>query len=171
MSEVAIHLTVNGEPHSLSVQPHETLLRVLRERLLLTGTKECCGEGECGACTVLLDGRTVDSCLVLAVETDGGEVTTIEGLERDGVLHPVQQAFLDSGAVQCGFCTPGMVMSAVHLLDRNPNPTPGQVREALCGNLCRCTGYTRIVGAVLEAAAAMREAAAGTEAANTQAKE
>ena len=150
-AEVPITIAVNGREHRLEVAPHETLLKVLRERLLLTGTKESCGEGECGACTVLVDGRAVNSCLMLAVEADGCEVLTIEGLARDGELDPLQQAFIDAGAVQCGFCTPGMIMSAKCLLMENPRPTADEVKEALCGNLCRCTGYTRIISAVLAA--------------------
>ena len=156
-TEIEIRMTVNGREHSLVVPVHESLLHALRDRLLLTGTKECCGEGECGACTVIVNGRTVNACIMLAVEADGCEVTTIEGLEQDGKLHPVQEAFLDSGAVQCGFCTPGMVMSAKHLLDGNPDPSPEEIKEALCGNLCRCTGYSRIITAVREAARVMRE--------------
>ena len=155
-NEIAITITINGERRAVSVPPDETLLRTLRDRLHLTGTKECCGEGECGACTVLLDGRAVDSCIVLAVEADGRSVTTIEGLERSGRLDPIQEAFLDSGSVQCGFCTPGMLMAARYLLDRNPDPTDDEIKEALCGNLCRCTGYTRIIAAVRQAAAASR---------------
>jgi len=154
--EIAITITVNGETRTLAVPPDESLLTALRDRLRLTGTKECCGEGECGACTVLLDGRAVDSCIVLAVEADGRSVTTIEGLEKNGRLDPIQEAFLDSGSVQCGFCTPGMLMAARYLLDRNPDPTDEEIKEALCGNLCRCTGYTRIIAAVRQAAAAGR---------------
>jgi len=150
--EIPITVTVNGEERRLAVRADETLLHALRDRLHLTGTKLCCGEGECGACTVLLDGRAVDSCIVLAVEADGRAVTTIEGLEKNGRLDPIQEAFLDSGSVQCGFCTPGMLLAARHLLDRNPDPTDDEIKEALCGNLCRCTGYTRIIAAVRQAA-------------------
>ena len=131
---------------------HQTLLRVLRDRLDLTGTKECCTEGECGACTVLVDGQAVDSCLALAVELDGAEITTIEGLRRGGGLDPLQEAFLQAGAVQCGFCIPGMIVTARHFLDRNPEPSRAEVAEAMSGNLCRCGGYSRIVEAVLAAA-------------------
>ena len=146
-----VALFVNGQPRTLEVAPHHTLLRALRDELDLTGTKECCTEGECGACTVLVDGRSVDSCLVLAVELDGSEVTTIEGLAGDE-LDPLQQAFLDSGAVQCGFCIPGMLVAAKAFLAEAPAPTRAEVLEAMSGNLCRCGGYARIVDAVLAAA-------------------
>lgn len=148
---MTITLTVNGRAHTLEVAAHHTLLRVLRDELDLTGTKECCTEGECGACTVLLDGKAVDSCLVLAVEADGCEVTTIEGIAEEP-LDPLQQAFLETGAVQCGFCIPGMIVTARHVLAENPHPTRAEVVEAMSGNLCRCGGYTRIVEAVLVAA-------------------
>jgi carbon-monoxide dehydrogenase small subunit len=152
----AIRFTVNGVERSLEVEPRKTLLAVLRDQLLLTGTKEGCSTGDCGACTVLLDCRPVASCLVLAVEADGHEVTTIEGLARDGELHPVQRAFIETGGMQCGFCTPGMILSAVALLADNPDPSEAEIRRALAGNLCRCTGYTRIVESVQAAARAMR---------------
>lgn len=145
---VLISLVVNAERRELEVPVHQTLLEVLRDRLGLTGTKECCAEGECGACTLLLDGEAVNSCLVLAVEADGGDVTTIEGLSRDGRLSAVQDAFLAKGAVQCGFCIPGMVMSAHYLLAHTPAPTTAEIREALSGNLCRCGGYNQICAAV-----------------------
>jgi len=151
-----IHLTVNGEPYEIDVEPRKTLLWVLREQLRLTGTKEGCGTGDCGACTVIVNGRTVNSCLVLGVEADGSDITTIEGLAKDGRLHPIQQAFVDYGAVQCGFCTPGMILSAKVLLDETPNPTEEDVRAGIAGNLCRCTGYTKIVEAILAAAEHMR---------------
>lgn len=144
-----ISLTVNGAAHTLDVPPHTTLLDLLRDRLGLTGTKECCDLGECGACTVHLDGSAVNSCLVFAVEAAGCDVTTIEGLARDGSLDPLQDAFLDSGAVQCGFCTPGQIMAARALLDRTAHPTHDEVDEALCGNLCRCGCYAQIVDAVV----------------------
>jgi carbon-monoxide dehydrogenase small subunit len=148
-------MTVNGTPREVSIAPHRPLLDVLRDELGLTGTKECCAVGECGACTVVVDGRTVNSCLVLAVEADGTSVTTVEGLGGPpDRLSRVQAAFLEHGAVQCGFCIPGMVVSAQQLLDDAPSPTAEQVREALSGNLCRCAGYPRIVAAVLAAAAA-----------------
>lgn len=145
-----IGLTINGFPYEMEVEPRRTLLELLRDDLDLTGTKEGCGMGECGACTVLLDGKPVKSCILLAVQADGKEVTTIEGLEKsDGTLHPIQQAFIDHGAIQCGFCTPGMVLTAKALLDENPNPTELEVRKAIAGNLCRCTGYQKIVEAIL----------------------
>ena len=144
-----VALTVNGVLHAIDAAPHHSLLDVLRDQLTLTGTKECCAEGECGACTVLLNGRAVNSCLVLAVECDGEAITTIEGLGAHGRLDALQQAFVDTGAVQCGFCIPGMLMSARALLDRNPRPTREEVQDALSGNLCRCGGYSRIVDAVL----------------------
>jgi carbon-monoxide dehydrogenase small subunit len=147
-----IELTVNGERHELAVEPQETLLEVLREQLGLTGTKEGCGTGECGSCTVLLAGRPVLSCLVLAMECRGQEVTTIEGLSLGGRLTPVQQAFQDRGAVQCGFCTPGMVLAATALLKDNPRPTETEIKKGLEGNLCRCTGYNKILEAVKLAA-------------------
>jgi carbon-monoxide dehydrogenase small subunit len=147
-----ITLEVNGERHTLQVAAHHSLLHILREQLNLTGTKECCDEGECGACTVLLNGRSVTSCLVLAVEVDGSSVTTIEGLGQGEKLDPLQESFLEHGAVQCGFCTPGMIMSSKHLLEKNPNPSYKEVEEALSGNLCRCAGYGRIIEAVLAAA-------------------
>jgi aerobic carbon-monoxide dehydrogenase small subunit len=147
-----ITVTVNGRRRTLEVAPHHTLLEVLRDDLGLTGTKECCLVGECGACTVLLDGRSVDSCLVLAVEADGGSVTTVEGLSVDGRLSALQAAFLAEGAAQCGFCIPGQLLSAQALLDRNPDPTADEVRDGLAGNLCRCAGYGQIIDAVLAAA-------------------
>lgn len=157
--ECRLTFNVNGEPYVLENVPvNRSLLQVLREDLGLTGTKEGCGEGDCGACTVLLDGLAVNSCLVLAAEVDGREVTTVEGLARGGKLHPLQQAFVDEGAVQCGFCTPGMLMSAKALLDANPRPTETEIRTALAGNLCRCTGYVRIVSAVQKAAEQMTPA-------------
>lgn len=149
---MSIELRVNGERHDLEVRPHHTLLDVLRSQLDLTGTKECCSEGECGACTVVVDGRAINSCLMLAVEADGLEITTVEGLASEGRLSPVQDAFIGQGAVQCGFCIPGMVMSAEYLLDRIPDPSVEEVKEGLSGNLCRCAGYKRIFQAVLSAA-------------------
>ena len=147
-----IILTVNGEVEFLEVESYRTLLQVLREDLDLTGTKNGCNSGECGACTVFFDGEPVNACLVLAVEADGHEVVTIEGLAQDGALDPLQRAFINRNAVQCGFCTPGMIISARALLDRNPQPSEMEIRQAIAGNLCRCTGYTRIVEAVQEAA-------------------
>lgn len=147
-----ITVTVNGERYEKEVSPAKSLLHFLRTDLNLTGTKEGCGEGECGACSVILDGRLVDSCLILAVEADGQEVQTIEGIARHGRLHPLQKAFAEKGAAQCGFCTPGMIMAAKNLLDRNPSPTADEVLKAIAGNLCRCTGYSAIVDAILQAA-------------------
>jgi carbon-monoxide dehydrogenase small subunit len=158
-----IRLLVNGRDRSAEVEAHHTLLEVLRDDLGLTGTKECCLVGECGACTVMLDGRSVDSCLVLAVEADGAQVTTVEGLaSSDGRLDPLQQAFLDHGAAQCGFCIPGQLVSARALLATTPRPSRAEVEEGLAGNLCRCAGYEQIIEAVMAAAA---EAAAADAAA------
>ena len=152
IGKVELAFTVNGEPVGLEVAPHATLLEVLRGDLELTGTKYGCGEGECGACSVLLDGRVVNSCLVLAPECAGAEILTIEGLRANGQLHPIQRAFVDHGAIQCGFCTPGMIMASYALLAANPCPTEGQIKRALEGNLCRCTGYRKIIDAVLSLA-------------------
>jgi carbon-monoxide dehydrogenase small subunit len=152
MERRVIQLTVNGEEHEVVVAPNRTLLEVLRDDLYLTGTKEGCGEGACGTCTVLLDGKPVRSCLTLAVEVQGREVTTIEGLAPMGELHPVQKAFVEYGAIQCGFCTPGMILTTKALLDENPSPTEQEARQAISGNVCRCTGYTKIVEAMLKAA-------------------
>ncbi len=152
-----ISITVNKERRQVEVEPYETLLELLRDRLGLTGTKRCCGEGECGACSVIMDGRIVNSCIILAAEADGSDVLTIEGLSEDGKPSALQQAFLDSGAVQCGFCTPGMIMAAHYLLLNNPHPTEEEIREGLSGNLCRCTGYNRIIEAVQSAVEANSE--------------
>jgi carbon-monoxide dehydrogenase small subunit len=146
-----ITMTVNGAPVEAAVEPNRTLVQFLREDLGLTGTKHGCGLGDCGACTVILDGKPVNSCLVLAVQANGREVLTIEGLAENGKLHPIQQAFVKTGAVQCGFCTPGMILSAKALLDENPRPTEREIRTAISGNLCRCTGYQKIVEAIGEA--------------------
>jgi aerobic-type carbon monoxide dehydrogenase small subunit (CoxS/CutS family) len=143
-----LRITVNGDEHHLLVDTRRTLLEVIRDEIGLTGTKNGCGAGECGACTVLLNGLPINSCLMLAHEADGQEVTTIEGLAAGGVLDPVQRAFVEHGAIQCGFCTPGMVLSAKALLDRNPEPTREEILQGLRGNLCRCTGYVKIVEAV-----------------------
>lgn len=144
-----ISLNVNGRSHSLEIDSQRTLLEVLRVDLGLTGTKEGCGMGDCGTCTVLLNGKPVNSCLILAVEADGQKVETIEGVAVDGKLHPIQQAFIDHGGVQCGFCTPGMILSSKALLESNPRPTELEVRTAIAGNLCRCTGYDKIVKAIM----------------------
>jgi carbon-monoxide dehydrogenase small subunit len=149
---VRIALTVNGERRETEVWPGESLLFALRERLGLPGSKNACEQGECGSCSVLLDGTLVCSCLMLAAQADGHEVTTVEGLAQDGDLHPVQQAFVEAGAVQCGFCTPGLIVATVDLLGRSPNPSDDEIREALSGNLCRCTGYAKIFDAVRLAA-------------------
>jgi carbon-monoxide dehydrogenase small subunit len=146
-------MTINGEYEQVDVPSNLTLLQMLRDKLALTGTKNGCNAGECGACTVILDGEPVNSCMVLAVECDGASIVTVEGLAKDSVLDPVQQTIIDHGGVQCGFCTPGILISSRALLDRNPHPTEEDVREALVGNLCRCTGYLRIVDAVMDAAA------------------
>jgi len=152
MSLHAIRLTVNGKPEEATVPSGMTLLEFLRERLFLTGAKEGCGAGECGACTVLLDGSPVTACLVLAAEVDGRSVETVEGEAKEGDLSSLQKAFIEEGAIQCGFCTPGMILSARALLTRNPDPTDEEIVEAIAGNLCRCTGYEAIVAAVRRAA-------------------
>jgi aerobic carbon-monoxide dehydrogenase small subunit len=147
-----IFLKINGETEGANVPSNMTLLQMLRDKFAFTGTKNGCMAGECGACTVLINGEPVNSCMILAVECDGVDIVTVEGLASDGVLDPVQQAIIDHGGVQCGFCTPGMLISARGLLNRNPDPSEDDIREALVGNLCRCTGYLRIVDAVKEAA-------------------
>ena len=161
MSPVPVAITVNGRAHRLEVEPRTLLVSLIRESLGLTGTNVGCDTTSCGACTVLLDGESVKSCTVLAVQADGGEVTTIEGLASDGALHPMQAAFREQHGLQCGYCTPGMVMAAVGLLRENPAPTEAEVRSGLEGNLCRCTGYHNIVRAVLTAAETMRAGAGG----------
>lgn len=143
-----IKLTINGEIYELLVEPNELLLDVLRNRLDLTGTKEGCGTGDCGACTVIVDGKSVNSCLMLAIEADGKEILTIEGLAKNGELDPIQKAFVNEGAIQCGFCTPGVVLSAKSLLDENPHPTEEEIKIWIAGNLCRCTGYVKIIKAI-----------------------
>jgi len=144
-----LNFILNGEPIQVEIEPHLTLLQILREELELTGTKEGCGMGECGACTVLLDGKTINSCIFPAVEAEGKSITTIEGIaDGKGGLHPIQKAFIEHGAIQCGFCTPGMVLSAKVLLDEIPKPTEEEIRNGIAGNLCRCTGYLQIVQAV-----------------------
>ncbi len=152
MEKRLVQLRVNGEVHDVAIMPNETLVEVLREQLELTGTKAGCGEGACGTCTVLLDGRPVRSCLTLAVEAQGKEIVTIEGLAQGTELHPVQKAFIEHGAIQCGFCSPAMILTSKAFLDENPHPTEEQVRRAISGVVCRCTGYAKIVEAVLAAA-------------------
>jgi carbon-monoxide dehydrogenase small subunit len=159
MKKLHVQTTLNGEPGEFLCEPRQTLLEVLRDVLDLTGTKEGCATGDCGACTVLLDGRPVCACLVLAAEVAGRAVTTVEGIATGDRLHPLQQKFLEHAALQCGICTPGFLVAAKALLDRRPDPTEAEVRYELAGNLCRCTGYDKIVRAVLDAAAAMREGA------------
>ena len=152
-----ISLTVNGDTYNLAVEAWRTLNEVLREDLNLTGTKLGCGSGDCGACTVIVDGKSVSSCLTLAVEMDGRQILTVEGLAPSGeTMHPIQEAFIEKGAIQCGFCTPGMELSALNLLKSNPRPSDTQIRSAISGNLCRCTGYNKIVDAIAEAGRRMK---------------
>jgi carbon-monoxide dehydrogenase small subunit len=153
---IPVNITVNGKDYNLEVKPYATLLELIREDLQLTGAKEGCGVGECGACTILMEGKTVNACLVLAAEANGKNITTIEGLAQDEKLHPIQQAFVELGGLQCGFCTPGMILSAKALLDVNNNPTDIEIRKGLEGNFCRCTGYTKIIDSVRMAAKMMR---------------
>jgi len=146
-----ITFNLNGEPVEVEIEPHLTLLQLLRDKLEMTGTKEGCGMGECGACTVLLDGKTINSCIFPALEVEGRNVTTIEGImDSQGNLHPIQKSFIEHGAIQCGFCTPGMILSAKALLDENPNPSEEEIRNGIAGNLCRCTGYLQIIKAIKE---------------------
>ena len=152
-----LNLRVNGESAQLLVGEEETLLEVLRNRLMLTGTKQGCGEGQCGHCTVMLNGKAVNSCLTLALEAEGGEVLTIEGLARGDQLHPIQKAYVDAGAIQCGYCTPGMIMAIYSLLQENPHPGEEQIREGIKGVMCRCTGYYKVVEAVKRAAAEVKK--------------
>ena len=159
MSSVLVSTTVNGDPVQFACPPDESLLNSLRDRLGLTGAKEGCGTGDCGSCSVTVDGRLVCSCLVLGVEAEGREISTVEGLADGSALHPLQQQFIDKAALQCGICTPGFLVAAKALLDRNPDPTETEIRYALAGNLCRCTGYDKIVRAVQAAAKDMRKAA------------
>ena len=156
MIEKTITVTVNGEVHTKTVKVHRTLLEFIREDLYLTGTKEGCNEGECGACTILFDGKPLNSCMMLAMEADGHDILTVEGLEKDGKLHPLQEAFIEVGAVQCGFCTPGMLLSAKACLDEFPDASEDRIRKEIEGNICRCTGYNRIVQAIQVAAEKMR---------------
>jgi carbon-monoxide dehydrogenase small subunit len=158
MSKQHITTTINGEPAEFLAEPHMALLDILRDEMHLTGSKEGCGSGDCGACSVIMDGRVVCSCLVLGVEAEGKEITTIEGIANGDELHPVQRKFLEHAALQCGFCTPGLIVATKALLDSNPNPTETEARYWLAGNLCRCTGYDKIIRAVMDAAAEMRGA-------------
>jgi len=151
-----IEFVINGKPYELSIPPWKTLLEMIREDLILTGTKEGCGQGECGSCTVIMGGKTVNSCLVPAVEADNQEIITIEGLADGENLHPIQDAFVEQAGMQCGFCTPGMIISVKSLLDRNPNPSLEEIKEGIAGNFCRCTGYTKIVESISAAAEAMK---------------
>ena len=150
--KLPVNYTINGRPYDAYIEPNRTLLEVVRDELRLTGAKEGCGTGDCGACSMIVNGKLVTSCLMLAAQADGAEITTIEGLAQDGQLHPIQQAFIDEGAVQCGFCIPGIILAGKALLDSNPHPSEKEIRSALAGNLCRCTGYTRIVQAIATAA-------------------
>ncbi len=163
VTEMDIELTVNGEPAQVKVEPTRTLLSMLRENLGLTGTKDGCASGDCGACVVLLDGRAVNSCMVLAPQADGSRVVTVEGLAVNGALHPLQRAFGETWAFQCGFCTPGMLVSCYALLESNSNPTREEILTAIEGNFCRCTGYQAVVKAVQQAAAELRVASADQE--------
>ncbi len=155
-----ISLTVNGQRYDVSVEPRKTLLALLRDQLHLTGTKEGCSTGDCGACTVLMDGETYTSCLILAVEADGQDITTVEGIAEGDKLHPVQESFIKKGGLQCGFCTAGLIVSTTALLEENPDPSDAEVQTALAGNLCRCTGYTKITEAVQDASKVMKRRAA-----------
>jgi carbon-monoxide dehydrogenase small subunit len=157
MAEQRVKFMVNGRSYEVPIEPHMTLVEVLRDKLDITGTKISCGAGECGACTVLIDGKPTLSCLTLAMTAREKNILTIEGLAKGSNLHPIQKAFIEHGAIQCGFCTPGMILATKALLDENPNPTREEVKKALAGNLCRCTGYVKIVDAVLAAAEKMRK--------------
>jgi len=157
LKEIALNLTVNQKKYNLKVKSNKRLLDVLRDDLHFTGVKEGCGVGECGACTIIMDGEIVNSCMILAGQADGSEIITIEDLESEQGLHPIQSAFIEAGAVQCGFCTPGMVLSTLNLLDENQNPTREEIKDGLAGNFCRCTGYKQIIDAVMLAAEKMRD--------------
>ena len=154
MEKMAYQYTINEHAYEVYIEPNRTLLEVVRDELRLTGAKEGCGTGDCGACSMIVRGKLVTSCLMLAPQADGAEIVTIEGLAQDGQLHPVQQAFIEQGAVQCGFCIPGMILAGKVLLDRKPQPSDGEIRMAIAGNLCRCTGYTKIVEAISSAGSA-----------------
>jgi carbon-monoxide dehydrogenase small subunit len=151
-----VTLVINGETHILEMEHRRTLLEVIRDDLRLTGTKKMCGQGECGSCTVLMDGLAVNACLVLALDADGKRIETIEGLAQSGGLHPIQEAFIEKGAIQCGFCAPGMILTTKALLVKNPSPTEVEIKTAIAGNFCRCTGYARIVDAIQSAAVRLR---------------
>lgn len=155
---IAVSFTINGRAVSLETMPNRTLLEMVRDDLALTGSKEGCGTGDCGACTMIVDGATINGCIMLAPQVDGKTVVTVEGIAEGKTLHPVQQAFVEAGAAQCGFCTPGFIMSSVALLERNPNPTEEEIRIGISGNICRCTGYVKIVDAVAMAARRMQSA-------------
>ncbi len=157
MKEITLNLTVNQNKYNFKVKSNKRLLDVLRDDLNFTGVKEGCGVGECGACTIIMDGEIVNSCMILAGQADGSEIITIEDLESEQGLHPIQAAFIEAGAVQCGFCTPGMVLSTLNLLEENQNPTREEVKDGLAGNFCRCTGYKQIIDAVMLAAEKMRD--------------
>lgn len=156
MENKKIKFVLNGEPHELFIPPWRTLLEMIREDLKLTGAKEGCGQGECGSCTVIMGGKTVNSCLVPAMEADGQEIITIEGLKKGDELHPIQAAFVEHAGMQCGFCTPGMIMSAKYLLEQNPDPSLDDIKEGISGNFCRCTGYTKIFESIDAAAKGMK---------------
>ncbi len=158
MEKKLLHFTLNGDPKTVAVKPGRTLVQVLREDLGMTGTKRCCNSGACSSCSVLVDGQVVNACSVLACQVENKEVSTVEGVAEGGTLHPLQESFLDEGGLQCGFCTPGMIMAAQELLSRNLEPTAEDVRHQIAGNLCRCTGYVKIVNSILTAAKRMREA-------------
>jgi len=153
MRKLEVRYTINGRKYEAYIEPNRTLLEVVRDELRLTGAKEGCGTGDCGACSLIVNGKLVTSCLMLAPQADGAEITTIEGLAQNGTLHPLQKSFIEKGAVQCGFCIPGMILAGKVLLDRNPHPSEEEIRQAIAGNLCRCTGYTKIVEAIAAAAA------------------
>ena len=163
MTEIKVCLTVNARPVEVNTEPSRTLLSILRDDLKLKGAKEACGQGDCGACVVLMDGEAINSCLVLAAQAEGIEVLTVEGLATKGQLHPLQQHFIENWAFQCGYCTSGMLMSAYALLLKNPNPNPDEIRAAIAGNLCRCTGYHEITEAISETAAALQDFAVRTD--------
>ena len=158
MKKHPVSLTINGDQYDLLIEPRKTLLAVLRDTIGLTGTKEGCSTGDCGACTVIVDGKSVTACLMLAVSASSKQTTTIEGLSSDGALHPLQHAFIEKGGYQCGFCTPGFIMASKAYLDENPNASETEIRHALGGNICRCTGYTKIIEAVISAAEKLRAA-------------